>query len=122
MSQIVLTKQNASEVETPQSGKTILFVDEADDKIKAKLDTGDLREVIYASIGPPVDKNHVTPFVSSTVVNVTHNLDKIPSVVVLDSTGKKIDVGVVIIYDLLDINNKLTVQMDTSLTGKVVCN
>lgn len=121
MSKFTLAKQNASEVETPPAGQATAFVDEADDKLKVKLDDGSTKEVVYASAGPPVDKNFVQSFTATDTIAVTHNLGKIPSVQVIeDSTGRKIEGEVE--FDTGDINNKLTVRLNEPLTGRVVCN
>ena len=120
MSKITLLKQIAAEVEIPPAGQATMFVDIADDKWKVKLDDGSLKEVIYASADPPVDKNFVQAFSATDVIAVTHSLGKIPTVAIIDATGKAIYGEIE--YDISDINNKLTVRLSQSLTGKVVCN
>ncbi len=121
MSKFTLAKQIASEVETPPSGQATMFLDVADDKFKVKLDDGSTKEVVYAGGGPPVDKNFVKAFAATDVIAVTHGLQKIPAVVVIDDTTGRPAQGE-IEYDLTDINNKLTVRLSQALTGRVICN
>lgn len=121
MSKITLNTEVAAEIETPPSGQVTLFYDDSDKKFKVKLDTGVIKEIIYAGVNAPVDKDYSQSFTNASTVSVTHNLGKIPSVVILNtSTGKRIYGEVV--YDILDITNKLTVNFNEPLTGQVVCN
>lgn len=121
MSKITLRLLKSNEVEIPSEGFAVLYVDKDDGKWKTKLDDGTVKEVIYSTTGPPVDKNHTTPFTATDTIPVTHNLGKIPSVVVIDDSTKKSIKGE-ITYDGADMLNKLTVRLTEAKSGIVVCN
>lgn len=121
MSKITLNTEVAAAIETPPAGQVTLFYDNSDKKFKAKLDTGDLKEIIYAGAGSPADKNYTQIFTGVSTVSVTHSLGKIPSVMIIDtSTGKEIHGEIV--YDTGDITNKLTINFNEPKTGQVICN
>lgn len=71
----------------------------------------------YVSPNNLADKNYVQSFTTTTSVMVNHNLNKYPSVSVLDSAGDEV-IGVVK-YDTLDT---LTLIFTDPFSGTVTCN
>lgn len=63
------------------------------------------------------DKNYEQSFLTSSSVLVTHNLDKRPSVTVIDSADTEIICDVI-----YEDNNNLTVVFSSSFSGVVICN
>ena len=121
MSKLSFKKIPISSVPTPKLGKVTLFVDAADDKVKVKFDDGSIKIVGFESVISVADKYHEQDFFATDTIIVNHNLDKIPSVMVLDSSSG-VELQASITYDVGDINNKLTVTLNIPKTGKVVCN
>jgi hypothetical protein len=97
-----------------------VFID-LDDKMKMRLDDGSLKEIIFASGGPAVDKNYVHPFTALSVIVVTHSLAKIPTVQIIEDSTNRLVKGQIVI-DAGDENNKLTVTLNSPITGRVICN
>tara|TARA_B100001245_G_scaffold236398_1_gene227182 strand:+ start:1667 stop:2059 length:393 start_codon:yes stop_codon:yes gene_type:complete len=63
------------------------------------------------------DKHYEQPFSSSSLIAVTHNLNKYPSIVVFDSAGDEVE-GLVQHLN----KNSLTVEFSAPFTGIVSCN
>jgi hypothetical protein len=63
------------------------------------------------------DKNYTTTFISELVVVVDHNLNKQPSVTVIDTAEDEIEVGIV-----HNSVNQLTLTMSALTSGTVFCN
>lgn len=123
MSKIIIKKITNALVPTPKVGKATIFIDTADNKVKVKHDDGGIRVLAYEDfvIGSGNDANYIQDFIGTDTVVIIHNLGKIPSVHIYDtSSGKEIQGEIT--YDLLDINNKLTIRFTTPKTGRVICN
>lgn len=68
------------------------------------------------------DANYTTTFTNETSpLNITHNLGKRPSVVVMDSNEEQIEL-VVDYDDGPDPLNVVTLKFNGTLTGRVICN
>ena len=83
--------------------------------------TGDQLYVVY-SIGDfsedGVDKNYTEAFVNQSSLTITHNLNKYPSVTVIDSAETIIEGG-----ELVHLStNSFTLDFTTSFTGTIICN
>lgn len=63
------------------------------------------------------DKNFVENFIAQSVVTVTHNLNKYPSVLITDSSGDEVECAV----NHVSVN-QLVATFSSSFTGRVVCN
>lgn len=63
------------------------------------------------------DKYFAQPFTNATTIAVAHNLAKLPSVTVLDSSLTECE-GQVVYID----NNNLTITFSASFSGTVTCN
>ena len=71
----------------------------------------------YWSSSNIADKHYRTTFTVSSTVNVTHNLDKYPAVVVMDSAGQVVE-GTVTHLNV----NELNVEFTAPFSGTVICN
>lgn len=71
----------------------------------------------YASPSSLADKNYVQNFTTTNTVVVPHNLNKYPSVSVIDSAGDGVEGEVT--YQNLD---SLTVMFTNPFSGSVTCN
>jgi hypothetical protein len=121
MSVITLKGENLVDIDNPPVGFVRFFMDAADGKMKIKYNNGTIKAVIFDNAGAAVDKNYVQSFVNVDTAIVVHNLGKIPNVFVIDdSTGKTFVVETT--YDLMDIDNKLTVSWVGLKTGRIICN
>ena len=63
------------------------------------------------------DKNYEQSFVDQTLLNITHNLQKKPSITVLDTAGDEIQGG----YEFVD-NNNVKVSFSTTFSGIITLN
>jgi hypothetical protein len=63
------------------------------------------------------DKNYVQNFTTSSTVSVNHNLNKYPSVTVIDSAGDEVQ-GEVIHTNMF----QLTVKFNAPFSGRITCN
>ena len=61
--------------------------------------------------------NHRTTFSNVSVVNVTHNLGRRPSVTITDTAGTEYEADVVHVND-----NQLVVTFGSAMSGFVYCN
>lgn len=121
MSKLIIKKINISLVPTPKLGKVTIFMDSNDDKVKVKFDNGTVRILAYEDVIASLDKNFEQDFFATNIGVVTHSLNKIPNVVVMDlSNNKKVEA--LITYDGADILNKLTVELSDPIDFKVICN
>ncbi len=64
-----------------------------------------------------IDKNFVQNFTVTDIVIVEHNLNKYPSVSVIDSAGDEVEGD--IFYNSV---SQLTVQFANTFSGKIICN
>lgn len=85
-----------------------------------------LARVLSSIAGTPIsgngdditgDKNFIQNFTASSVVTVTHNLNKYPAVNVKDSGGDQVEGDV--LYNGL---NEVVITFSSSFTGVVICN
>lgn len=63
------------------------------------------------------DKNHVTNFTVTDEVSITHNLNKYPSVSVMDSAGDQVEGEVYYVNPI-----QLIVRFNNPFSGRVTCN
>jgi len=72
---------------------------------------------IQGAPGSGGDKTYTQAFVVTDTVSVTHNLEKLPAVSVMDSTNNEV------IGDVEYINDNLvTLRFSAPFSGKVTCN
>lgn len=95
-----------------QSG---LSADTTDFATEAELEAG---LATKQSIGTNYDdKTFVLPFVSTNMVVVNHNLNKRPSVIVIDSSGDEVEGNIT-----YNSANQLTLTFSATFSGTVYCN
>lgn len=75
----------------------------------------DVVEVNYYSGG--ADKNYEQPFVDQTVLNITHNLHKKPSITVIDTASDEVQGS----YEYVD-NNNVKITFSTTFSGTITLN
>jgi len=76
-----------------------------------------IADLVQVITGGSNDKNYEQSFVDQTLLNITHNLQKKPSITVLDTAGDEIQGG----YEFVD-NNNVKVSFSTTFSGIITLN
>ena len=132
MADIFVTVEGSQPINVDVSNSQPIQVTLADNPINVEVSTAQpvdvqlrdeqpidvkIADLVQVITGGSNDKNYEQSFVDQTLLNITHNLQKKPSITVLDTAGDEIQGG----YEFVDSNN-VKVSFSTTFSGIITLN